>query len=243
MLATIMPTKPSVGTISVLVVEDAPEFQQLLEATLAGAGFSVTFAEDGESALAQAEAFEPDVIVLDLGLPGIDGVEVCRRLRTFSDAYVIMLTSRDTEVDRLVGLAVGADDYMTKPCSTRELVARMQALLRRPRSTGHEPDREDGSHVHGDLRVSTDSREVWVGDQEVALTRTEFDLLATLIRRPEMVFSKELLLEQVWDSMWVGSDHLVQVHIANLRSKIDLDGRSYIKAVRGVGYRLAPVTR
>jgi DNA-binding response OmpR family regulator len=241
MLTATAQTKPPVDEISILVVEDAPEFQQLLDETLTNAGFHVGFAENGESALTMAAAANPDVIVLDLGLPGIDGIEVCRRLRIFTDAYVIMLTSRGCEVDRLVGLAVGADDYMTKPFSTRELVARVHALMRRPHSRASEPEGADGTHLHGELRVSTDSREVWVGDQEVTLTRTEFELLAILIRRPKMVFSKEMLLEQVWDSMWDGSDHVVQVHIANLRRKIDLDGRRHIKAVRGVGYRLAPV--
>ncbi len=222
---------------SVLVVEDAPEFRQMLEAVLAREGYEVVVAPDGEQGLELAEEAEPTVVVLDLGLPGIDGIEVCRRLRTFSDAYVVMLTARDEEVDRLVGLAVGADDYMVKPFSPRELVARIQAMLRRPRSVGTGPADGDRREV-GDLRVDLLAREVHVGDAEVSPTRIEFDLLAALIGRPDMVFSRQMLLEQVWGPTWVGDDHVVDVHIANLRRKIDLDGRSHIKTVRGVGYRL-----
>ncbi|MFT5201118.1 MAG: DNA-binding response OmpR family regulator [Candidatus Aldehydirespiratoraceae bacterium] len=241
MLPTTDPAGAAIYQTKVLVVDDAPEFQLLIEATLTSAGFLVALAEDGKSGLDYARNSEPDVIVLDLGLPGIDGVEVCRRLRTFSDAYVIMLTARDCEVDRLAGLAVGADDYMTKPFSTRELVARVQALMRRPRHSERRTNSEDASHIQGDLRVRPDSREVWVGEQEVSLTKTEFDLLSAFIERPEMVFTKELLLERVWGTGLQRSDHLVQVHIANLRSKIDRGGRSHIKSVRGVGYRLTPI--
>ena len=231
-----------VDQTKVLVVEDTTEFQQMLEASLSSAGFSVVFAGDGESALQRAEADEPDVVVLDLGLPGIDGVEVCRRLRTFSDAYVIMLTSRDGEVDRLIGLAVVADDYMSKPFSTRELVARVHALMRRPRQRRSDLSGKDDVLVVGSLRVNPSSRQTWVDGLEVSLTKTEFDLLNTLIQRPDMVFTKEMLLEQVWGSEWERSDHLVQVHVANLRGKIDIGDTSLITSVRSVGYRLAMVT-
>ena len=227
-----------VGAVSVLVVEDAPEFQKLLEAVLVREGYETLVAADGESALEMVERHDPTVIVLDLGLPGIDGIEVCRRVRMISSAYVVMLTARDDEVDRLVGLAVGADDYMTKPFSGRELVARIQAMLRRPRTTAV-ASTDDHQRVIGDLRVDLLAREVRVGDQEIALTKLEFELLAALTGRPDMVFTRQMLLEQVWDTNWVGDDHVVDVHIANLRRKIDLDGRSHIKTVRGVGYRLA----
>ena len=223
---------------TVLVVEDAPEFRQLLDGVLPREEFDVSFAEDGESALEIAAATDPTVVVLDLGLPGIDGVEVCRRLRTFSDAYVIMLTARDDEVDRLVGLAIGADDYMTKPFSGRELVARIQVLLRRPRSAASADPDADRRRC-GDLEIDLLAREVHLDGTEIPLTKIEFDLLATLTGRPQMVFSRQILLEQVWGTNWVGDDHVVDVHIANLRRKIDRGGRSHIKTVRGVGYRLA----
>ncbi len=232
----------SVGAapVSILVVEDAPEFRQILEAALGREGYHVTFATTGEEALEIAEREDPTVVVLDVVLPGIDGVEVCRRFRTFSDAYVVMVTSRDEEVDRLVGLAVGADDYVTKPFSPRELVARIQAMLRRPRAAAAAPADDRGDRrTFGDLTVDLLAREVRVGDVDVSLTKIEFDLLATLTGRPEMVFSREMLLEQVWGPTWVGDGHVVDVHIANLRRKIDLDDRAHIKTVRGVGYRLA----
>lgn len=230
-----------VARTSVLVVEDAPEFRQLLDGVLAREEFEVSFAETGEAALEMAAATDPTVVVLDLGLPGIDGVEVCRRLRTFSDAYVIMLTARDDEVDRLVGLAIGADDYMTKPFSGRELLARIQVLLRRPRSAALATSDDDRRRC-GDLEIDLLAREVHLDGTEIPLTKIEFDLLAALTARPQMVFSRQILLEQVWGTNWVGDDHVVDVHIANLRRKIDLGGRSHIKTVRGVGYRLAVET-
>ena len=201
-------------------------------------GYETFLAPDGETAVELAGRHDPTVVVLDLGLPGIDGVEVCRRLRTFSDAYIVMLTARDDEVDRLVGLAVGADDYMTKPFSPRELVARIQAMLRRPRSTSQSSS-DDQLREVGDVRVDMLAREVRIAGTEVALTKIEFDLLSTLIGRPKMVYSRQILLEQVWGPNWIGDDHVVDVHIANLRRKIDLEGRSHIKTVRGVGYRFA----
>jgi len=224
---------------SVLIIEDAPEFRQILESILTGEGYLVHTSEDGASGVDTAKTIDPDVIVLDLGLPGIDGIEVCRRLRTFTNAYVIMLTARDEEVDRLVGLAVGADDYMTKPFSPRELVARIQVLMRRPRMPQLvERDTEPHIRSFGALRIDTLAREVHVDDEELGLTKIEFDLLDTLSGRPNMAFSRQLLLESVWGPMWVGDDHVVDVHIANLRKKIDAQGVRYIKTVRGIGYRL-----
>ena len=220
-----------------LVVDDAPEFVELLVPLLDREGYTTASAVDGEEAVERARSFEPDVIVLDLGLPRLDGVEVCRRIRTFSDAYVIMLTSRTTEVDRVVGLEVGADDYMTKPFSPRELVARVRAMLRRPRQVALTP-RGGDLRVLGDLRVDPAGRTVEIGDDEVGLTRIEFDLLEVLTSKPTMVFSRPLLRELVWGSEY-GDDHVVDVHIANLRKKIDpLDGPSRVRTVRGVGYRM-----
>ncbi|MEO0495098.1 MAG: response regulator transcription factor [Actinomycetota bacterium] len=228
--------------VSVLVVEDAPEFRQLLDAVLVGEGYDVSVATDGSTAIEAARTADPDVIVLDLGLPDIDGIEVCRRLREFTDAYIVMLTGRDDEVDRLLGLTTGADDYMTKPFSPRELVARIQVLMRRPRSTGSAPAASAVSAnviCAGDVEIDTDAHEVRIGGVEVDLTRIEFDLLVTLAGRPTMVFSRQMLLDQVWGTDWYGDDHVVDVHIANLRKKIDRDGVGHIRTVRGVGYRLA----
>lgn len=228
------------ATQRVLVVDDAPEFIDMLVPLLEREGYTTRAATDGEAALEVARSFEPDVIVLDLGLPKIDGVEVCRQVRTFSDAYVIMLTARADEVDRVVGLEVGADDYLTKPFSPRELVARVRAMLRRPRGS-MQTDAGDAQVVRrfGPLEVDPMGHIVRVEGDEVQLTRIEFDLLETLSSKPAMVFSRALLRERVWGPDWFGDDHVVDVHIANLRKKIDPDdGPSFVRTVRGVGYRL-----
>jgi len=224
----------------VLVVDDAPEFVEMLVPLLEREGYTTRSAADGEQAIDVARAFVPDVIVLDLGLPKLDGVDVCRQVRTFSDAYVIMLTARADEVDRVVGLEVGADDYMTKPFSPRELVARVRAMLRRPRTTPSVAAQGGDLRTFGPLEVDPLGHVVRVGGDEVQLTRIEFDLLETLSSKPAMVFSRALLRERVWGPDWFGDDHVVDVHIANLRKKIDLGGEaSFVRTVRGVGYRLA----
>jgi DNA-binding response OmpR family regulator len=220
----------------ILVVEDAPEFVEMLVGLLQREGYQVDTAVDGPGAVEAAEAGSPDLIVLDLTLPGLDGVEVCRRIRTFSDAYVLMLTARDDEVDRVMGLEVGADDYVTKPFSPRELVARIRAMLRRPR-TGTRSE-EGGARVVGSLSVDPMSRRVEFADHEIVLTRIEFDLLDALAAKPTMVFSRRMLRDLVWGSDWYGDDHVVDVHIANLRKKLGPDGRRAVETVRGVGYRL-----
>jgi DNA-binding response OmpR family regulator len=228
----------------VLVVDDAPEFIEILVPVLEREGYCTEVARDGEDAIETARTFSPDVIVLDLGLPKLDGVEVCRKVRSFSDAYVLMLTARGDEVDRVVGLEVGADDYMTKPFSARELVARVRAMLRRPRQA----TLPDAAHAEGLLRrfgsleVDPLGHVVLVEGKEVQLTRIEFDLLETLTSKPAMVFSRALLRERVWGPEWFGDDHVVDVHIANLRKKIDQDGESQIRTVRGGGYRMASAT-
>lgn len=201
--------------------------------------FEVASAATGEDALRLARETDPDVVILDLSLPGIDGLEVCRRLRAFSDAYVVMLTARDTEVDTIVGLSMGADDYMTKPFSPRELVARVQAMLRRPRTTTAS-EVEPPARVFGDMRIDVAGREVWVGDQPITLTRTEFDVLGALSARPGLVFTRRQLLETVWGDNWVGNDHLIDVHIGHLRRKLGDEPASprYVLTVRGVGYRM-----
>jgi DNA-binding response OmpR family regulator len=223
-----------------LVVDDEPPLVQVVAGYLAKEGFDVVTAADGESAVARARDTKPDVIVLDLMLPGIDGMEACRRIRAFSDAYVIMLTAKSDEVDKLVGLSVGADDYLTKPFSPRELVARVRAMLRRPRADA------GGSGVDlrrfGDLEIDAAGREVRVAGRVVDLTRTEFDLLEALTAQPRVAFSRRQLLELVWRGDWYGDDHVIDVHIGNLRRKLGDDATHprYVRTVRGVGFRMGP---
>ena len=234
------PTSPSrtiARTRSILVIEDTVEFQHLFQTVLEAEGYLVTTVGTGAQALTEARVKDPDVIVLDLRLPDMDGMEVCRQLRTFTDAYIIMVTARDNEIDRVVGLSVGADDYVVKPFSPRELAARIQALLRRPRGASTQPP-ESEVRVFTGLEVDVSAREVRVGGQLVALTKIEFDLLDALSSRSNMVFSREMLIEHVWGPNWYGDGHVVDVHIANLRRKIDLAGAQWVKTVRGVGYRL-----
>ena len=202
-------------------------------------GFTVTTAPDGEQALAAARRDPPDVVVLDLMLPGIDGIEVCRQLRTFTDAYVIMLTARSDEVDTLIGLSVGADDYMTKPFSPRELTARIRSLLRRPR-TAIRTEGEPQARTIGDLSLDPQSRQVTVGQTPVELTRTEFDLLDALSERPKLAYTRRQLIERVWGPDWVGDEHLVDIHIAHIRAKLGDDPAKarYVLTIRGIGYRM-----
>jgi len=227
--------------VRALVVDDEPSLVRAVAGYLEHEGLVVTTAADGEQALAAARADPPDIVVLDLMLPGIDGVEVCRRLRTFSDAYVIMLTARSEEVDLLIGLSVGADDFMTKPFSPRELTARIRSLLRRPRMTAQTSE-EAQVRTIGDLSLTPQSREVRVGQTQVELTRTEFDLLDALTERPKLAYTRRQLIERVWGPDWVGDEHLVDIHIAHIRAKLGDDPGSprYVLTVRGVGYRMGP---
>ncbi|MGV0871521.1 response regulator [Mycolicibacterium sp. XJ879] len=226
-----------------LVVDDEVPLAEVVASYLARELFEVTVRHTGLEALDAARNVDPDVVVLDLGLPGIDGVEVCRQLRTFSDAYVVMLTARDTEVDTIVGLSVGADDYVTKPFSPRELVARIRAMLRRPRTVGP-PDPMSTEVVaprkFGPLSIDVAGRQVYLGNELIALTRTEFDILAVLSSRPAVVWSRRQLIEAVWGETWVGNRHLVDVHVGHLRRKLrdnPTDPR-FVFTVRGVGYRM-----
>ena len=223
-----------------MVVEDELELAGVVGSYLERDGFEVTSTHDGLLAVATAREFDPDVIVLDLGLPTLDGIEVCRQIRTFSDAYVVMLTARSDEVDTLIGLSVGADDYVTKPFSPRELMARIQAMLRRPRSLGGGAAQPEHGRSFGALTIDPEGRDVWLDGELVALTRTEFDLLAALSERPRLAFARRQLIDVVWGATWVGDEHLVDVHIGHLRRKLGDNatvGR-YVRTVRGVGYRM-----
>ncbi|WP_313566197.1 response regulator transcription factor [Mobilicoccus sp.] len=223
----------------VLVLEDEPVLAGTVSAYVERAGMTVRTVADGLEAVAAAREWAPDVIVLDLGLPGLDGVEVCRRVRTFSDCYVVMLTARDDEVDTLVGLSVGADDYVTKPFSVRELVARIQVMQRRPRNDGAAAA-APARRIVGTLSVDPGAREVLLDGRPVDLTRTEFDLLEVLSAQPRMAFSRRRLIDEVWGPDWVGDEHLVDVHIAHVRKKLGDDPARprFVSTVRGVGYRM-----
>ena len=225
-----------------MLVEDEQQLAALVGEYLSRDGFEVTVTHDGQEAVTRAREIDPDVVVLDLGLPSLDGVEVCRRLRIFSDAYVVMLTARSDEADTLIGLSAGADDYMTKPFSPRELSARVRAMMRRPRGRAHPDDTGDPARTFGALVVDPEGRDVWLDGEPVALTRTEFDLLAALSERPRMAFSRRQLIEAVWGPSWVGDEHLVDVHIGHLRRKLGDDAAEgrYVRTVRGVGYRMGP---
>src|SRR5918993_3338316 len=225
-------------TIRALIVEDEQDLVVLLRLHLEREGFEVHEALDGPAALEIARRMDLDVVVLDWMLPKLGGMEVLRELRSFSDAYVVMLTARTEEVDRIVGLSTGADDYLTKPFSPGELIARVRAMLRRPRSEAREAE-EDTPLRFGELTIDPARREVRLKEKEVPLTALQFDLLATLASRPGLVFSRRQLLERVWGDDYFGSDHVVDVHIANLRKKVEEDPSDprYVQTVRGVGYR------
>ncbi|MGJ9407433.1 response regulator [Nesterenkonia aurantiaca] len=228
----------------VLVVDDEVDLARLIEGYLHKAGLDVAVRHDGTEAVAAVRSFDPDVVVLDLGLPGIDGIEVCRQVRTISDCHVLMLTARDDEIDKIIGLSVGADDYVTKPFSPRELVARVQAMLRRARTHNAQvpttPEAPAQKLVIEDLVVDEAARRVQLGGEQVALTRIEFDLLVSLATHPHQVLSRAQLVELVWDTAWTGEDHLVDVHIGRIRKKLNDDASDprFIHTIRGVGYRM-----
>ena len=229
---------------SVLVVEDTDEIRELVVTVLRRAGFDVREASSGAAALEEVRRDAPDLIVLDLGLPDADGTEVCRQIRAETQCYVLMLTARAEEVDLLIGLAVGADGYMAKPFSPRELVARVQAMLRFPRTAPAPVEsaaaEEESVRRLAELEVDEETREVRVDGSVVDLTRTEFDLLFALASRPGRVLQRETLLREVWQTDWEGNLRLVEAHMSNLRRKLVAAGLNSpeIRTVRGVGYRL-----
>ena len=219
-------------THKILVVDDEQSILDLVTAYLKPEGYEVHTATDGNTALDLARSFKPDVIVLDVMLPGIDGLEVLARLRRESDAYVILLTARSEETDKIVGLSVGADDYVTKPFSPRELVARVKAAMRRlhsPASTGVEEEL-----VFAHIRVELAARRVWVNQNEINLTTIEFDLVRVLAENASRVLTREQLLEKVWGYDYYGDDRVVDVHIGHVRQKL---GEAFITTLRGIGYR------
>jgi DNA-binding response OmpR family regulator len=238
------------GRPKALVIEDAPDICFLLCETLRQGGFDAFGAATGAEGLDVVSRLQPDLVTLDLTLPDLDGIEVCRRLRAMSNAYLIILTARAEETDRLIGLEVGADDYMLKPFSPRELRARIVAMFRRPRladpgpsAPGAEapagPDTDADQLRRGDLVLDRESRQVTLAGRAVPLTRTEFDLLAAFMSKPRRVWERDTLARLVWHTDWPGGDHVIDVHVANLRRKLGdnaHEGR-WIHTVRGVGYR------
>ena len=228
---------PGVSGARILVVEDAAEYAQLITAALRKDGHEVSTSTTLESARRHLRSFPPDVVVLDLTLPDGDGLDLCQEIRSSTDAFVLMLTGRDDEIDKLLGFRLGADDYVTKPFSPRELAARVGALLGRARARGADTS---NTRVIGDLRIDPDSRSVEVDGAGVELTKIEFDLVDALSVRSGSVLSRAQLLEAVWGENYVGDDHVVDVHIANLRKKVDRVGSpSRIRTVRGVGYAMS----
>lgn len=225
------------STRKILVVDDETSVRKLVSSYMSREGFQVIEAGNGADALSLARREHPDLVVLDLMLPEIDGMEVCRALRGESDVFIIMLTARTEETDKLVGLGLGADDYLTKPFSPRELVARVKAVLRR----GTPAAREAAEVLKtGTLEVDRSRHIAHVDGQELDLTSREFDILAHMMNRPGVVFTRESLLEQVWGYSFIGDPRVVDVHVAKLRKKLEADPRNpqYIKTVRGVGYKL-----
>lgn len=242
----------------VLVVDDDADIRDLLVFVLEQAGLDVAWAETGADALAKVRELQPDLVTLDLTLPDMDGTEVCRQLRGFSDAYVVMITGRASEIDRLVGLEVGADDYMNKPFSPREVLARVSALLRRPRlgtapSTPSEEAEQPASPVEappaevqldagGGLLLDPDRHLAMLDGERVMLTPAEFDLLRALATRPGVAWEREELVREVWHGEFIESDFLVDVHVANLRRKLRRAGSrtTWIRTIGGASYLYDP---
>jgi two-component system alkaline phosphatase synthesis response regulator PhoP len=217
----------------ILVVDDEPSILNLVTSYLQAEGYEYYTASDGPTGLKAARVYKPDLIILDIMLPGMDGIEVLSQLRRESDVYVIMLTAKSEETDKIIGLSVGADDYLTKPFSPRELMARIKAALRRIRTGASPVSGEVITTNH--LRIDSGSRQVWVDDKLIELTSTEFDLLQTLAEHRGMVLSREQLLDKVWGGEYFGEIRVVDVHLGHVRQK--LGDHNNITTVRGVGYR------
>ena len=221
---------------TILVVEDETSIASFVAAYLRNAGYAVKTAASAQSALLQLAGESPALIVLDLNLPDGDGVELCRRIRKTSDVPILMLTARDEDIDKIIGLEVGADDYMTKPFNPRELVARVKSILRRAAPERRRAESEELQH--GDLTINAGKREVHVGDEEIRLAPKEFDLLWELLDHRGLVLTRDQLLERVWGYTFAGDTRTVDVHVRQIRRK--LDDASPIVTVWGVGYKVAP---
>lgn len=218
----------------ILIIDDEPSIHTVITAYLQAEGYEFLSVMDGQTGLHAARTFKPDVIILDVMLPGMDGVEVLTNLRRESNVYVIMLTARAEETDKIIGLSVGADDYLTKPFSPRELIARIKAVLRRLQNTNKMAD-SNSSLEFSHILIDTSERRVWVDKQLIELTAVEFDLLVALAQHQGMVLTREQLLEKAWGYDYFGDTRVVDVHIGHVRQKLGED--RFIETIRGVGYR------
>jgi two-component system, OmpR family, response regulator len=224
---------------TVLVVDDDPHIRQLLVFALEKAGLTAREAEDGEAALASVEQSPPDLVVLDINMPKLDGLEVCRRLRARGDLPILFLSSRDDEIDRVLGIELGGDDYVVKPFSPREVTARVQAILRRARAP--QPARQSGPLRHGKLSLDPESWTARWGEAEAQLTVTEFSILKTLMAAPARVFSRDAIIDRLHGPGFAITDRTIDSHVRNLRGKFAaLGGHDLIETRAGVGYRLGP---
>ena len=218
----------------ILIVEDDRRIRDLLRRGLIFEGYSVDAAENGEDALRTARDKLPDAVILDLMLPGIDGLEVCRRLRSVSNVPILMLTARDAVPDRIAGLDAGADDYMVKPFAFDELLARLRALFRR-----HRMDAQPEVYAYADLSLDPRTRQVFRDDEEIHLTAKEFDLLELFMRHPNQVLTRDLIYEHIWEYDFGGESNIIEVYVRYLRTKLETSGKPrLIQTVRGVGYTL-----
>jgi len=227
----------------ILLVEDEQSYREPLAYLLGREGFEVIEADTGPQALESAEEHEPDLILLDLMLPGLDGTEVCRRIRQTSNVPIIMLTAKDSEIDKVVGLEIGADDYVTKPYSARELLARVRAVLRRrEKAAADDGAPEDSEEIlrAGHVVMDVDRHTVTVNGDEVAFPLREFELLQFLLRNSGRVVTREQLIDRVWGADYVGDTKTLDVHVKRIRAKIETDPAApkLLRTVRGVGYRL-----
>lgn len=222
------------ATARILLIDDEPSIHTVVSAYLKTEGYEHQSAMDGPTGLAAAHSFKPDIIILDVMLPGMDGIELLANLRRDSNVYVIMLTARSEETDKIVGLSVGADDYLTKPFSPRELIARIKAALRRLQGVTKTAD-GSGMLTFAHLRIDLSERRVWLEQHLVDLTAVEFDLIVALAQNQSMVLSREQLLEKVWGYDFFGDTRVVDVHIGHIRQKLGND--QLIETIRGVGYR------
>jgi two-component system OmpR family response regulator len=219
----------------VLVADDEPNIREVISFALERAGYGVATARNGSEALQQLRRGPVDLIVLDIGMPEMDGLEVCRQIRKSSDVPILFLSARDEEIDRVLGLEIGGDDYVTKPFSARELVARVNVILKRARNGGKAPV----AASHGRVRLDASRHGVWFDDTAVTLTALEFEILAALMARPEVVFSREQIMEAAYGGGTFVSDRTIDSHIRNLRAKFAEAGcSSIIETVHGVGFRL-----
>ncbi|MFY0619112.1 response regulator transcription factor [Shimia sp.] len=220
----------------ILIVDDDSNIREVIGFALEKSGFSVSVAEDGVRALSAVQSRTPKLIVLDIGLPEMDGLEVCREIRKTSDVPIVFLTARDEEIDRIIGLEIGGDDYVTKPFSPRELVARIKAILKRTRFVANH---QTSKLSHGDLVIDTDRHQCLLAGQEVPFTASEFDLLKTLVAKPENIMARNTLINAVYGTNVHVSDRTIDSHIRNIRAKLSQAGcGENIVTVHGVGFRM-----